>query len=190
MADEQIAFATPAEWQDWLAAHHEESAGVYIKIAKKHTGIESISHAGSLEPALAHGWIDGRARRLDASWYLQWFGPRRRGSKWSKINRATVERLTADGAMTPAGLRAVEEAKANGNWEAAYASPRSITVPDDLQAELDRHPSAAELFGKLSGQNRYAILYRIQEAKRPDTRARRITKFVAMLDAGETIYPQ
>jgi len=186
----EVGFATAAEWTAWLAEHHERSPGVRLRIAKKGTGVESVTHAQALEAALAHGWIDGRANRVNETWFAQWFGPRRRGSRWSAINRRTAERLIAEGAMTPAGLRAVEEARANGNWDVAYAGPRSITVPDDLQAELDRRPDAARMFAALSGQNRYAILYRIQDAKRPETRTRRIEKFVAMLEAGETIHPQ
>ena len=173
----EVGFATAAEWTAWLAEHHQRSAGVRLRIAKKGTGVESVTHAQALEAALAH-------------WFAQWFGPRRRGSRWSAITRRTAARLIAEGAMTPAGLRAVEEARANGNWDVAYAGPRSITVPDDLQAELDRRPDAARMFAALSGQNRYAILYRIQDAKRPETRTRRIEKFVAMLEAGETIHPQ
>ncbi|WP_320671209.1 YdeI/OmpD-associated family protein [Patulibacter defluvii] len=184
-----IPFATPAEWDAWLDEHAETADGVWIKIAKKGTGVPSVVWAEAVEVALAHGWIDGQARSIDERWYQQRFTPRRARSRWSKINRATAERLIAAGTMRPAGLRAVEAAKADGRWEAAYDSPATATVPDDLQAALDARPGAAEFFAALDGRNRYAILHRIAEAKRADTRARRIEQFAAMCAAGETIHP-
>jgi uncharacterized protein YdeI (YjbR/CyaY-like superfamily) len=184
-----IPFATPADWDTWLDANTETAAGVWIKVAKKDSGIASVNWAQAVEVALAHGWIDGQARSIDETWYRQRFTPRRPRSRWSKINRATAERLIAAGTMRPAGLRAVEAARADGRWEAAYDSPSTATVPDDLQAALDAEPGASAFFETLDGRNRYAILHRIAEAKKPETRAKRIATFVAQLAAGETLYP-
>ena len=143
-----------------------------------------------LETALCFGWIDGRREGLDDTWFLQRFTPRRGRSKWSRINRDTVERLTGEGRMRPAGLVEVERAKADGRWAAAYEGQRSTSVPDDLRRELEARPAAREFFETLTSQNRYAILYRLQDAKRPETRARRLAQFVEMLERGETVYPQ
>jgi uncharacterized protein YdeI (YjbR/CyaY-like superfamily) len=184
-----IAFENQAAWEAWLREHHEESDGVWIKIAKKATGLPSVTHAEALDEALRYGWIDGQARGIDDRFYLQRFTPRRAQSLWSKRNRAKAEALIAEGRMEPAGLREVERAKADGRWDAAYDAPSAATVPEDLQRELDRHPDAAECFAGLNGTNRYAILHRLQTAKRPETRARRLEKFVAMLRAGEKLYP-
>ena len=139
--------------------------------------------------ALAYGWIDGHTKGIDDRHYRQRYTPRRARSKWSKINRTKAEALIARGAMEPAGLAEVERAKADGRWDAAYDSPRTALVPDDLRAALDADPAASAFFEQLDGNNRYAILYRIQDAKRAETRARRIEKFVAMLGRGETIHP-
>jgi uncharacterized protein YdeI (YjbR/CyaY-like superfamily) len=161
---------------------------VWLTFAKKDSGIDSVRYPEAVEAALAHGWIDGQARRLDDEWYVQRFTPRTARSRWSRINRDKAIALIERGAMKPAGLAEVERAKADGRWDAAYASPRAAKVPDDLQRALDAHPAAREFFAGLDGNNRYAILHRIEEAKRPDTRARRIAKFVAMLEAGEKIH--
>ena len=189
-ADDQdpIAFATAADWEAWLEANHAGSDGVWVKIAKKGTGIESVRYPEVLDTALCFGWIDAVRRPLDGEWFLQRFTPRRARSRWSRINREKAEQLTAAGRMRPAGLAEVERARADGRWEAAYAGPRTIAVPDDLQRELDARPEAKAFFAGLSSQNRYAILYRLEEAKRPETRARRLAKFVAMLEAGEKIH--
>ena len=184
----RIAFATAAEWEEWLDANHD-SDGVWVEIAKKGTGIESVRYPEVLESALCFGWIDGRREPLDDRRFLQRFTPRRPRSKWSRINREKVERLMADGRMRPAGHAEVERAKADGRWEAAYEGQRNSRVPDDLQRELDALPEAMAFFDGLNSQNRYAILYRLQDAKRPETRERRLRKFVAMLEAGEKIYP-
>jgi uncharacterized protein YdeI (YjbR/CyaY-like superfamily) len=183
-----IAFASEAEWEAWLARHHAESPGVWVKMAKKGSGIDSVSYPGVLESALCFGWIDGRREALDASYFLQRFTPRRSRSRWSRINREKAERLMTDGRMRPAGVVEVQRAQADGRWEAAYAGQKTSTVPDDLQRELDARPQAKAFFAELSSQNRYAILYRLQEAKKPETRARRLAKFVAMLEAGEAIH--
>jgi uncharacterized protein YdeI (YjbR/CyaY-like superfamily) len=184
-----LPFASAAEWDAWLEDHHAAAGGVWIKMAKKGSGIESVRYPEVLESALCFGWIDGRREPLDERYFLQRFTPRRTRSKWSRINREKVERLTADGRMRPAGLAEVERAKADGRWDAAYEGQRLIEVPDDLRRELDARPAAKAFFAELNSQNRYAILYRLQDAKRPETRARRLAKFVAMLEAGEKIYP-
>jgi uncharacterized protein YdeI (YjbR/CyaY-like superfamily) len=184
-----IFFASPAEWEAWLEDNHAVSEGVWIKMAKKGAGIESVRYPEVLDCALCFGWIDGRREAHDERHFLQRFTPRRPRSRWSRINREKVERLSAEGRMRPTGHAEVERARADGRWEAAYASQRSITVPADLQHELDARPEAKAFFAGLSSQNRYAILYRLQDATRPETRARRLATFVAMLEAGETIYP-
>jgi uncharacterized protein YdeI (YjbR/CyaY-like superfamily) len=184
----QIAFASAAEWEAWLEEHHAASDGVAVKIAKKGSGIASVAYPEVLDIALCFGWIDGRRNALDDRFFLQRFGPRRARSRWSKINREKAEALIAQGRMRSAGLAEVERAKADGRWDAAYAGQRAMGVPEDLQRELDARPQAAAFFAGLSSQNRYAILYRLHDAKRPETRARRLAKFVAMLEAGQTIY--
>jgi uncharacterized protein YdeI (YjbR/CyaY-like superfamily) len=187
---QETPFASPPAWERWLEAHHAGSDGLWIKIAKKDTGIESVRYPEVLEVALCFGWIDGRREALDEHHFLQRFTPRRRRSRWSRINREKAERLIAEGRMRPAGAAEVERARADGRWEAAYDGQRSITVPEDLQRELDARPSAKAFFAELSSQNRYAILYRLQDAKRPQTRARRLATFLEMLEAGETLHPQ
>jgi uncharacterized protein YdeI (YjbR/CyaY-like superfamily) len=183
-----IPFESREAFASWLAEHHESSPGLWLKLAKKDSGIATVKYAEAVEVALAHGWIDGQARRVDDDWYIQRFTPRTPRSRWSKINRDRATAMIERGEMKPAGLREVERAQADGRWEAAYASPRAATVPDDLQRELDRNPAAREFFAGLNASNRYAILHRIEEAKRPETRARRISKFVAMLAAGEKVH--
>jgi uncharacterized protein YdeI (YjbR/CyaY-like superfamily) len=184
----KIAFPSPAAWERWLEENHGAPEGVWVKIAKRSVAIDSVRYPEVLESALCFGWIDGRREALDKRHFLQRFTPRRPGSKWSRINRETAVRLIADGRMRPAGLAEVERAKADGRWEAAYESQSSSTVPDDLQRELDARPRAKAFFAELDSQNRYAILYRLRDAKKPETRARRLAKFVAMLEAGETIH--
>ena len=182
-----LSFTDRAEFAGWLAAHFE-TRGLWIRIAKKGTGIASVDHDQALDVALRYGWIDGTAQRVDDEYFVQKFTPRTRRSRWSKINRASAERLVEAGEMHPAGLREVEAAKADGRWAAAYAGPAGTTVPEDLRAALDASPAAAAFFATLTSQNRYAILYRVEEAKRPETRARRIEKFVGMLERGETLH--
>lgn len=183
----EMTFAGQAEFAAWLA-DNAETPGVWLRIAKKGTGIVSVDHDGALAEALRHGWIDGTARRVDDEWFVQKFTPRTKRSRWSKINRESAERLIEEGRMFPRGLREVEAARADGRWAAAYASPANSTVPDDLAAALAASPKAAAFFATLTSQNRYAILYRVGEAKRPETRARRIEKFVGMLERGETLH--
>jgi uncharacterized protein YdeI (YjbR/CyaY-like superfamily) len=172
----KLSFRSPGVWEGWLEDNHARSEGVWIKIAKQATGIESVRYPEVLESAICFGWIDGQRQALDERRFLQRFTPRRARSRWSKINRETAERLIGEGRMRPAGLAEVERAREDGRWQAAYAGPKASQVPDDLQRELDARP------------NRYAILYRLDEAKRPETRARRLAKFVAMLEAGQSIH--
>lgn len=183
-----LPFASAAAWERWLEREHARAPGVWLQIAKKDTGIATVTYAEALDVALCFGWIDGQRRGYDATWFLQRFTPRKRRSKWSRINTGHVARLLAADRMRPAGLAEVEAARKDGRWAAAYAGQASATVPPDLQAALDANPAAAVFFATLRGANRYAILYRVQEAKRPETRARRIDRFVAMLARGETLH--
>jgi uncharacterized protein YdeI (YjbR/CyaY-like superfamily) len=178
---EVLEFATPEEFRAWLARHGETSDGIWVRMARKATGVPSIDWVQGVECALCFGWIDGqRNKDPDPGYFRQRFTPRRPRSKWSKVNREKVAALTEAGLMTAAGHAEVARAKADGRWDAAYESPRTATVPDDLQAALDADDRAREFFAALDSANRYAILYRVQEAKRPETRARRIEKYVAM----------
>jgi uncharacterized protein YdeI (YjbR/CyaY-like superfamily) len=183
-----LLFAARAELEAWLEDNHASSPGFWLKVAKKGSGIESVDYAEALELALCFGWIDSQKRGFDDAFFLQRFTPRRPRGKWSQINRTKAEELIAVGAMRPAGIAEVEAAKADGRWDAAYAGQRAATVPDDLHQELDRNPAAREFFDSLDAANRYAILYRLQEAKKPETRERRLRKFVAMLERGEKIH--
>ena len=183
-----LEFESAPEWRRWLEEHHDSSRGIWLKIAKKGSGLPSVTYAEAVEEALCFGWIDGQARRLDDRHHLQRFSPRAKRSMWSKRNRERVAELIAAGRMQPAGLREIERAKEDGRWDAAYDAPSTAAVPDDLRRELDRSPEAAAAFEALDSRNRYAILHRIQTAKKPETRARRIAKFVAMLQAGEKPY--
>ncbi|HET9169956.1 MAG TPA: YdeI/OmpD-associated family protein [Actinocrinis sp.] len=184
-----LPFASARLWASWLAEHHADTPdGVWLKIAKKDSGIPTVSYAEALEEALCFGWIDGQKRSFDASWFLQGFTPRRERSRWSKVNTEKVLSLIEAGRMQPAGLREIEAAKADGRWERAYEAQSAAQVPPDLQAAFDANPKAAEFFATLTGANRYAVLYRIHDAKRPQTRAARIEKFVEMLARGETLH--
>jgi uncharacterized protein YdeI (YjbR/CyaY-like superfamily) len=184
-----VSFPSRAAWSAWLSENHGETGGVWLRLERKGSEPASLTHAEALEAAIAHGWIDGTRKRLDERHWLQRFTPRRARSKWSKVNRAKAVELIERGEMTPAGLAEVERAKADGRWDAAYAGQRTATVPEDLERELAANPAARELFAALDSRNRYAILYRIDDAKKPETRAGRIAKFVAMLNEGKTIYP-
>jgi len=182
-----LLFETTREWDRWLA-RNGESAGVWMRIAKKAAALQSITYAEALDVALRHGWIDSQKKSHDDASFLQKFTPRGARSIWSKVNREKVEALIAGGAMKPAGLRAVERAKQNGQWDQAYDPHSRAMVPDDLQAALDRHEKARVFFATLTGANRYAVLFRIQTAVKPETRAKRIAQFVAMLGRGETFH--
>lgn len=176
-------------WRAWLGAHHEEP-GVWLVLAKKgHTEPTALIYEQALDEALCHGWIDGQVRRRDERTYRQRFTPRRSRSQWSKRNVEKVERLRTEGRMRPAGLAAVAQAKERGSWDAAYPGQASIEVPTDLADAMAAEPAAQATFESLSSQNRYAVLYRIHSAKRSDTRARRIERFVQMLARGEAIHP-
>ncbi len=181
-------FASRGQLESWLDEHHAGSDGLWLKIAKKGSGVESVSYAEALEAALCFGWIDSQKRGFDERHFLQRFTPRRPRGKWSLINREKAEALIATGAMRPAGRAEVEAAKADGRWQAAYAGQRTAEVPADLRCELERNEAAREFFATLDSANRYAILYRLQEAKKPETRERRLRKFVAMLERGEKIH--
>ncbi|HEY1458070.1 MAG TPA: YdeI/OmpD-associated family protein [Solirubrobacteraceae bacterium] len=183
-----LEFARLKDWESWLTDNHN-SPGLWLKIAKKGSGITSVTYEQALEGALCFGWIDGQKASLDERHWLQRFTPRSPKSKWSQINRSKAEDLIAQGRMTPAGLEHVQKARQDGRWEAAYEGQSTATVPDDLACELARNPRASEFFKTLDSANRYAILYRIADAKLPATRARRIAKFIAMLEAGEKIHP-
>ena len=180
------AFRSPAAWEKWLAANHESALGIWIKFAKKDSGIATVVYKEALDVALCYGWIDGQVKSIDATYYQQRFTPRRAKSKWSKINCGHVARLIDAGKMRPAGLKQVDLAKADGRWDAAYDSPKNVQAPDDLLTALETVPAAAKLFATLNSRNRYAILYTVHGAKRPETRARRIENFVKMLADGKT----
>lgn len=184
-----LAFDTPAAFAAWLAEHHAESPGIWLRLAKAASGIPSPTYAEALDEALCYGWIDGQKRSGDADTWLQKFTPRGPRSIWSKVNRDKVAALAAAGRMQPAGLDQVERAKADGRWDAAYDSQRTAQVPADLQQALDANDDARAFFGTLNGANRYAVLWRVQTAKRPETRAKRIANLVAMLGRGEKLHP-
>jgi uncharacterized protein YdeI (YjbR/CyaY-like superfamily) len=183
-----VLFATTADLEAWLEENHGASDGVWMKIAKKGSGIESVTYAEALELALCFGWIDSQKRGFDEKHFLQRFTPRRPRGRWSRINRDVAEGLIATGKMRPAGLAEVEAAKADGRWEAAYEGQRKAEVPEDLRRELDANRAAREFFATLDSANRYAIVYRLNDAKKPETRERRLRKFVAMLERGEKIH--
>ncbi|WP_375768196.1 YdeI/OmpD-associated family protein [Archangium gephyra] len=184
-----IAFARPRDWGDWLASHHASSRGVWLKLAKKASGIASVTYAEALEVALAWGWIDGQKNSHDDTAWLQKFTPRGPKSIWSKINRDKALALIAAGEMKPPGLEQVERAKQDGRWEAAYDSPSRAAVPEDLSAALATNPRAAAFFSTLDSANRYAVLFRVHTAKKAETRARRIAQFVEMLARHEKLHP-
>jgi uncharacterized protein YdeI (YjbR/CyaY-like superfamily) len=183
-----LQFDDPAAWADWLEHNHGESQGAWLKLAKKGSGVTTVTYGEALEEALCYGWIDGQVSRHDEAFYLQRFTPRRSRSKWSANNRDKVGRLIDEGRMKPAGLKAIEAAKADGRWDAAYPAQSEATVPEDLQKALDQNPDARAFFETLSSQNRYAILLRLHDAKRPETRAKRLAEYVAMLAEHRTFH--
>jgi uncharacterized protein YdeI (YjbR/CyaY-like superfamily) len=187
----ELTLTDVAAWRTWLGAHHGTSAGVWLVLAKKGTSVPtSLTYDEALDEALCHGWIDGQRKPRDADTYRQRFTQRRAASAWSQRNVVIAERLVGEGRVQTAGVRAIESAKADGRWAAAYPGQASIQIPPDLAAALREEPRARAMFNRLSSQNRYSVLYRIGAAKRADTRARRIENFVAMLAKGETIHPQ
>jgi uncharacterized protein YdeI (YjbR/CyaY-like superfamily) len=189
--EERLAFATAAQWEAWLAKNHSKADAVILRLAKLKSGIPSVTYAEALDVALCYGWIDGLKGSESDTYYTQRFTPRRARSMWSKTNREKIGALTAAGRMKPAGVAEVERAKKDGRWDAAYGNySASDTIPDDLQAALDGSPKAKAFFVTLNAQNRYAILFRLHQAKKAETRAQRLSKFVEMLKRRETLYPQ
>jgi uncharacterized protein YdeI (YjbR/CyaY-like superfamily) len=184
-----MSFATQQDWEAWLAEHCADPTGIWLKFAKKGAGVLSISYAEALEGALCYGWIDGQKAAFDEQYWLQKFTPRRAKSIWSQINCDKATALIESGRIQPTGLRQVELAKADGRWDAAYVGQSKATVPDDLQQALDENPQARDFFLSLNRVNRYAILFRVQTAKKAETRAARIQKFVDMLEKGEMLHP-
>ena len=182
-----IAFADPGSFESW-DARNDDAPGLWIKLGKKANPAASITYAEALDVALCYGWIDGQKYRYDDLWFLQRFTPRRKKSMWSQVNRDHIDRLTKSGRMQDGGLAAVEAAKADGRWDAAYASPSTIEVPEDLSAALAQRPAAQEFFAQLKRGDRYSFLARIAMAKRTETRQRKIAEYVEMLERGETLH--
>ncbi|MBL8077642.1 MAG: YdeI/OmpD-associated family protein [Anaerolineales bacterium] len=183
-----LAFASQSKWADWLAKNHDTSDGLWMKVAKKDSGIPSVTIVEALDMALCYGWIDGQRGSFDDKYYLQKYTPRRPKSTWSKINVEKVKRLIASGQMQPAGLKAIEAAKADGRWEKAYDGQRTMTVPKDFQAALNKNKKAKAFFETLNSVNRFAILFRIHNVKKAETRTRKIKQFIEMLENNEKIY--
>lgn len=183
-----LQFNSAREWEDWLEEHHHHSRGLWLGIARQDSGVPSVSYGEALDAAICYGWIDGQKGAGDGVFWRQRFGPRGPRSKWSAINRERAERLERDGRLRDAGRREVERARQDGRWDSAYEGQRRATVPEDLQAALERDPEALAFFQTLSGANRYAILYRVQDAKKPETRARRIEQYVAMCRDHRTLH--
>jgi uncharacterized protein YdeI (YjbR/CyaY-like superfamily) len=183
-----LPFESEQAWETWLAANHAASDGIWLKIARKGVGQNSINYQQALNVALCFGWIDGQKNKFDDRYWLQKFTPRRPRSGWSKINCQKAEDLIQQGKMRPPGLREVERAKADGRWDAAYESRSTATVPEDFQKELDANPAAKAFFEQINRLNRYAIIYRVTTAKKPETRRQRIARFIAMLNDGKKTY--
>ncbi len=184
-----LPFPDAAAWERWLQDNHADAAGLWLKLAKRASGIASVTYGEAVEVALCFGWIDSQKAGWDELWFLQRFTPRRARSRWSRANRDKAQELESEGRLRAAGAREVELARADGRWEAAYAGQASAQVPADLQHELDRDPRAREFFESLESHNRYSIIYRVEEARRPETRARRLERFMEMLRAGEKPHP-
>ena len=183
-----IEFQRKSAWMSWLKKNYGRSTGVWLRLAKKDSGLTSISRNEALDVALCYGWIDGMAKSEGDTTWLQKFTPRTKRSIWSKKNRENVQRLIDSGEMQPSGLAEIERAKSDGRWDAAYDSPRTIAVPDDLRQAFEKNKKAAKFFESLDSRNRYAILFRIHNAKKPETRARRINEFVEMLARGDKLH--
>ncbi len=189
MSDPVLICTDQSDWESWLNLNGGQAAGVWLRIAKRGADQPTVSYAEALESALCHGWIDGQKKAASEHYWLQRFTPRTARSIWSQVNKAKAEALIAAGRMQPAGLREVERARRDGRWDRAYASASKATVPDDLQQALDANPTANAFFATLNSQNRYAILFRIQNVKKAETRARKIAQYVDMLARGETLHP-
>ena len=177
------------EWEDWLQTNGESSAGIWLRLAKKSSGAVTLTYAQALDSALCFGWIDGQKQAESEQFWLQRFSPRRAKSIWSRINTEKAQLLAQSGRMRPAGLREMARAQEDGRWEKAYASASKATVPADFQVALEANKKAKAFFETLNSQNRYAILFRIQNVKKAETRARKIAQFVDMLSKGEKLYP-
>ncbi|MEV6162347.1 YdeI/OmpD-associated family protein [Streptomyces sp. NPDC052052] len=186
---EIVSFESAEAFESWLNEHHSSSPGIWLKLRKKGRGVVALDYAGALDVALCYGWIDGQKGRFDDRSWLQRFTPRKPRSRWSKVNRDKVAALFEQGRMQPPGLAEVERAKADGRWDAAYDGAKSASVPDDLAEALAANPAAAEFFATLDGRNRYAVVYRVQDVKKPETRVRRIEKYVAMLAEQKKFHP-
>ncbi|MGI8770436.1 MAG: YdeI/OmpD-associated family protein [Acidobacteriaceae bacterium] len=184
-----FCFDDQPAWEQWLALHHNSSPGVWLRLAKKGSAAATVTYAQALDAALCYGWIDGQKKRESDTAWLQRFVPRAKRSIWSKINRQKVTALVESGRMQPSGLAEMERAKKDGRWDAAYDSPSNAVVPEDFQAALDKNAKARAFFATLESRNRYAVLFRIQTVKKPETRARRIREFVAMLARHEKFHP-
>ncbi|MEU5517982.1 YdeI/OmpD-associated family protein [Streptomyces griseoaurantiacus] len=182
---ETVTFASAEAFEAWLGENHAASPGIWLKLRKKGPEVVALDYAQALEVALCYGWIDGQKATFDDQWWLQRFTPRRPGSRWSKINRDKATALVEQGRMRPPGQAEIDRARADGRWAAAYDGARTASVPEDLAAALAAVPAAAAFFETLDRRNRYAVLYRVQDAKKAETRARRIEKFVEMLARGE-----
>ncbi|KAF0813476.1 hypothetical protein IGB42_01827 [Andreprevotia sp. IGB-42] len=189
MSDLQLTFATQQDWEDWLEQHGADASVVWLRLAKKGAPQPTLSYAQALEAALCFGWIDGQKKTDDAHHWLQRFTPRRARSIWSQINKDKAQALLDAGRMRQAGQREIALAQQDGRWDAAYTSARNSTVPDDLQSALDANPAAAACFATLNGANRFAILFRLQNAKKPETRSRKLGEFIDMLARGERLHP-
>jgi len=183
-----LPFASKKKWTDWLAKQHDKSPGVWLKIAKRDSGIPSVTYDEAVESALCYGWIDGQKKGFDDKYWLQKFTPRGSKSIWSKINTEKVERLIESGEMRPAGLKSIEAAKNDGRWDAAYASQKNISIPDDFHSALDKNKKAKAFFETLKSAERYSFLFRIQTAKKAETRAKRIQQFIEMLERNEKFH--
>ncbi len=184
-----LLFEAASDWETWLKENHGNSAGVRLQIAKKGSGHTSVTYAEALDVALCYGWIDGQKLPMDDKFFLQKFTPRRAKSVWSKVNTEKVEQLIKQGRMQPAGMKQIEMARADGRWDAAYASQKNMEIPEDFQAELNKNPEAKAFFDTLNKTNRFAIYFRITTAKKSETRRARIEKFIEMLTRHEKIYP-
>ena len=189
MTEPRLTFLDQNEWEKWLTENGSTSRGIWLRLARKGAVQPTLTYEQALESALCHGWIDGQKRTESEAYWLQRFTRRSAKSIWSRLNKDRAEALIAAGRMLPPGMREIEKAKKDGRWEAAYASASNSVVPEDLQAALDANPKASAFFATLNGRNRYAILFRIQNAKKPATRVRKIEEFIGMLDRGETIHP-
>jgi uncharacterized protein YdeI (YjbR/CyaY-like superfamily) len=189
MTDPRLTFASQEEWETWLERNGNSSSGAWLRLAKKSADQPTVSYAQAVESALCYGWIDGQKQTESEHYWLQRFTPRTAKSMWSKINKEKAEALVASGRIRPGGMLEIHRAKQDGRWDAAYTSARRSTVPNDLQHALDANPKAKKIFATLNSKNRYAILFRVQNAKKPETRARKIAQFIEMLSNGNTLHP-